>query len=106
MLSHLTPSPDRRFLSRRELAPIYSNRSASFLRLSKVGQALSDADRCIELRPDWDKAYFRKATALEAQNDDEAALVQFEVRKVFVFRATDERVRDHVAFSLGFSVRA
>jgi tetratricopeptide (TPR) repeat protein len=83
---------DRRFLSRtthprrRELAPIYSNRSASFLRLSKVSQALSDAERCIELRPDWDKAYFRKATALEAQNDDDAALVQFEVRQPF-FRA-------------------
>ena len=80
---------DRRFLSRtthprrRELAPIYSNRSASFLKLSKVSQALSDAERCIELRPDWDKAYFRKATALEAQNDDDAALVQFEVRKAF-----------------------
>ena len=78
---------DRRFLSRtthprrRELAPIYSNRSASFLKLSKVSQALSDAERCIELRPDWDKAYFRKATALEAQNDDDAALVQFEVRQ-------------------------
>ena len=88
---------DRRFLSRtthpqicrRELAPIYSNRSASFLKLSKVSQALSDAERCIELRPDWDKAYFRKATALEAQNDDDAALVQFEVRKAFFFGATD-----------------
>ena len=84
---------DRRFLSRtthpqicrRELAPIYSNRSASFLKLSKVSQALSDAERCIELRPDWDKAYFRKATALEAQDDDDAALVQFEVRKGFFF---------------------
>jgi tetratricopeptide (TPR) repeat protein len=83
---HLTDRSDRRFLSttpsrRRDLAPIYSNRSASFLRLSKVSQALSDAERCIELRPDWDKAYFRKATALEAQNDDDAALVQFEVRQ-------------------------
>lgn len=73
---------------RRELAPIYSNRSASFLRLSKVSQALSDAERCIELRPDWDKAYFRKATALEAQNDDDAALVQFEVRQAF-FRSPE-----------------
>ena len=88
---------DRRFLSRtthpqicrRELAPIYSNRSASFLKLSKVSQALSDAERCIELRPDWDKAYFRKATALEAQDDDDAALVQFEVRKGFFFRPPD-----------------
>ena len=104
---------DRRFLSdpphRRELAPIYSNRSASFLRLSKVSQALSDAERCIELRPDWDKAYFRKATALEAQNDDDAALVQFEVRKAFFWSHRLVNIprragsRDRVAFSFVFS---
>jgi predicted TPR repeat methyltransferase len=45
-----------------------------------VSQALSDAERCIELRPDWDKAYFRKAVALEASNEEDAALVEFEVR--------------------------
>ena len=108
---------DRRFLSRtshpqicrRELAPIYSNRSASFLKLSKVSQALSDAERCIELRPDWDKAYFRKATALEAQDDDDAALVQFEVRKAFFWSHRLVNIprragsRDRVAFSFVFS---
>ena len=99
---------DRRFLSRtthprrRELAPIYSNRSASFLKLSKVSQALSDAERCIELRPDWDKAYFRKATALEAQDDDDAALVQFEVRQAF-FEPPEQRRRP--ARSRRFSFR-
>jgi hypothetical protein len=36
-----------------EFAPIYSNRSASFLKLNKVTQALSDADLCVNLRPDW-----------------------------------------------------
>ena len=65
---------------RRELAPIYSNRSASFLKLSKVSQALADAEKCVELRPDWDKAYFRKAVALEASDDDDLALIEFEVR--------------------------
>ena len=72
-------SGDRRFStlpipSSRELAPIYSNRSASFLKLSKVSQALADAEKCVELRPDWDKAYFRKATALEASDEDDLAL--------------------------------
>ena len=76
-------SGDRRFStlpipSSRELAPIYSNRSASFLKLSKVSQALADAEKCVELRPDWDKAYFRKATALEASDEDDLALIEFE----------------------------
>ena len=47
-----------------KLAPIYSNRSASFLKLSKVTQALTDAEKCVELKPDWDNAHFRKAAAL------------------------------------------
>ena len=32
-----------------------SNRSAALLQLSKTTKALSDADECIRLRPDWDK---------------------------------------------------
>jgi hypothetical protein len=64
-----------------ELAPIFSNRSASFLKLSKVNQALADAERCVELRPQWDKAHFRKAAALEAAEDDDKALKALEVGK-------------------------
>ena len=67
-------------IDRKELAPIYSNRSASFLKLSKVSQALQDAEKCVELRPDWDKAHFRKAAALEANDNDDEALIEFEVR--------------------------
>ena len=70
--------------SREELAPIFSNRSASFLKLSKVGQALADADKCVELKPGWDKAHFRRAAALEAGDNDEDALAALEVgQKVF-----------------------
>ena len=64
-----------------KLAPIYSNRSASFLKLSKVTQALTDAEKCVELKPDWDKAHFRKAAALEASEKDAEALIALEVRK-------------------------
>ena len=67
-------------IDRKELAPIDSNRSASFLKLSKVSQALQDAEKCVELRPDWDKAHFRKAAALEANDNDDEALIEFEVR--------------------------
>ena len=66
------PSPLRR--SSPELAPIYSNRSASLLKLLKVSLALADAEKCIELRPDWDKAHFRKAAVLEEMRDDDGAL--------------------------------
>lgn len=65
---------------RKELAPIYSNRSASFLKLAKVSQALQDAERCVQLRPEWDKAHFRRAMALEANNDDDEALLELQVR--------------------------
>jgi len=61
-----------------KLAPIYSNRSASFLKLSKVTQALTDAEKCVELKPDWDKAHFRKAAALEASEKDAEALIALE----------------------------
>jgi tetratricopeptide (TPR) repeat protein len=45
-----------------------SNRSAALLKLNKVAKALSDADAAIQRQPDWDKGYFRKAAALEAQD--------------------------------------
>ena len=39
----------------------YSNRSQAFLKLSKVGKALEDADKCISLAPSFVKGYHRKA---------------------------------------------
>lgn len=44
----------------------YSNRAQAFLKISKVNRALEDADRCIELAPDFVKGYHRKALALAA----------------------------------------
>jgi hypothetical protein len=38
------------------------------LKLKKVSKALEDADKCIELRPEWEKGYFRKGAVLEEQN--------------------------------------
>lgn len=48
------------------LAPVYSNRSAAFLKLNKLKQALADADMCTEVKPDWEKGWFRKGMAHEA----------------------------------------
>jgi tetratricopeptide (TPR) repeat protein len=45
---------------------IYSNRSASWAGLNDFNKALSDAESCIRVRPNWLKGYFRKGVALEA----------------------------------------
>ena len=44
-----------------ELHILYSNRSASFLCLGDEKNALEDAERCVELRPEWFKGYYRLA---------------------------------------------
>mmetsp|Transcript_58787 Transcript_58787/g.108535 ORF Transcript_58787/g.108535 Transcript_58787/m.108535 type:complete len:418 (+) Transcript_58787:46-1299(+) len=44
----------------------YSNRSAAYLKLgNSVEEALSDAQRCVELQPSWGKGYNRLAAALQ-----------------------------------------
>jgi len=43
---------------------LYSNRSAAYASQKKYTDALKDADRCIEIKPDWAKGYSRKGAAL------------------------------------------
>ncbi|KAL1526690.1 hypothetical protein AB1Y20_015392 [Prymnesium parvum] len=57
----------------------YSNRSQAFLKLSKVGKALEDAEKCIELCPDFVKGYHRKASALFALGDEAKSAEAVEV---------------------------
>ncbi|XP_042225071.1 stress-induced-phosphoprotein 1-like isoform X1 [Homarus americanus] len=51
-----------------ELDPVnhvlYSNRSATFIKMEKYNEALEDAEKVIELKPDWPKGYSRKGAAL------------------------------------------
>ena len=49
-------------------AALYSNRAASYSSMGHHDKAIEDAEKCILLRPDWVKGYFRKGTALEAMN--------------------------------------
>lgn len=59
-------------------AVLYSNRSAALLKLDKVAKALSDAQEAIRLKPEWDKAWTRRAGAREAAGQREEALKDYE----------------------------
>ncbi|KAK4605414.1 hypothetical protein RGQ29_013467 [Quercus rubra] len=42
---------------------LYSNRSATYARLGKHVEALADAEKTVQLKPDWPKGYFRLGEA-------------------------------------------
>ena len=42
---------------------IIGNRAAAYHNLGKYTEAEADADKCIEIKPDWSKGYQRKAMA-------------------------------------------
>ncbi|EYU26826.1 hypothetical protein MIMGU_mgv11b014132mg [Erythranthe guttata] len=42
---------------------LYSNRSAAYASLNKFSEALSDAEKTVELKPDWGKGYSRLGAA-------------------------------------------
>ena len=46
---------------------LLSNRSATFVKLGKLDEAIADARECVNVRPDWTKAYLRLGQALEAK---------------------------------------
>eukprot|EP01031_Cornospumella_fuschlensis_P044498 gene44498-54421_t len=37
----------------------YSNRSAAYMKKDSISKALYDAEKCVELAPDWAKGYNR-----------------------------------------------
>eukprot|EP01084_Bolivina_argentea_P163208 283967_1 len=47
---------------------LYSNRSAAYLKSLKYDLSLLDANKCIQLQPDWAKGYVRKGTVYIQQN--------------------------------------
>jgi stress-induced-phosphoprotein 1 len=42
---------------------IIGNRAAAFHNLGKYPEAMTDAEKCIEIKPDWSKGFQRKAMA-------------------------------------------
>ncbi|KAK1933925.1 Small glutamine-rich tetratricopeptide repeat-containing protein 2 [Phytophthora citrophthora] len=57
---------------------LFGNRSATCHQLKQYEQALEDAEKAIELAPNWVKGYLRKATACEALQNWDEALVAYE----------------------------
>jgi len=56
----------------------YSNRSACLSSLNRYDEALSDANKCIELKPDFAKAYSRKGAALHGAGKLQEATAAYE----------------------------
>jgi tetratricopeptide (TPR) repeat protein len=50
-------------------AVLYSNRSAALLRLGRVSEARADAEQCLTLRPDWEKAHYRLGAVCEQEGN-------------------------------------
>lgn len=48
------------------LKVLHSNRSAAYLKLNKITEALRDGNKCVELDSNWAKGYVRKGDALLA----------------------------------------
>lgn len=65
---------------------LYSNRSAAYISLGQLPQALDDANQAIEYGPRWPKAYRRKASVLDAQRKFHYAKLVYE-RAIEITRA-------------------
>ncbi|KAF3927468.1 hypothetical protein ABW21_db0208842 [Orbilia brochopaga] len=75
-------------------AALYSNRSATFLQLGQLEQALGDADRAVQCDPKWSKAYRRRGNVLEVlERLDEAIDAYWEGRN----NETDPAVKADLA---------
>ncbi|CAL5222224.1 g4557 [Coccomyxa viridis] len=57
---------------------LYSNRSASYASLQQYEEALTDAEKVVELKPDWPKGYSRLGAAAIGLGDTEQAKAAYE----------------------------
>ncbi|KAF3925180.1 hypothetical protein ABW20_dc0102594 [Dactylellina cionopaga] len=57
---------------------LYSNRSGSHASLKNFNEALSDATKCTEIKPDWSKGWSRKGAALHGTGDLIGAIDAYE----------------------------
>jgi stress-induced-phosphoprotein 1 len=55
----------------------YSNRSAAYMKADSISKALWDAEKCIELAPNWSKGYNRLGVAQQGLKRFDAAIDTF-----------------------------
>jgi len=72
-------------------AVFYANRAQAHLKSEAYGLAIADADRAIELEPEYTKGYYRRGSALYALTKYKKALKDF--RAVVALRPKDREAR-------------
>jgi len=57
---------------------LYSNRSAAYCKKEDYSSALADAQKCVDIKPDWIKGYTRKGAALQFLKRYTEAILAYE----------------------------
>lgn len=61
-----------------DLGVVYAAKSSANYHLERLTESICDADRAIDVRPNWSKGYFRRAEALLKQGLEAAALEEYQ----------------------------
>lgn len=73
----------------------WSNRSACYASLNRHAEALADANKCVEIKPDWAKGYSRQGTALHGLRRLEEAKAAYE--KGLTYDAANAQLQESLA---------
>lgn len=74
---------------------LYSNRAAAYTSKKDYDNALKDADKTTEIKPDWPKGWSRKGAALHGKRDLAGALDAY--KKAFELDPNNAAVKNDIA---------
>lgn len=81
-------------------AVLYSNRSAAYAKAGQYSSSLKDAEKAIELKPDWGKAFSRKGAALAYLGKLDEAIETYE--KGLQLDPNNQQLKDGLAEVISF----